>query len=149
MTAEVEQGKQFTVAAANRMLPLVRMIVSDIVELYRDVSERRDRLAAMQRGKGNLPVREGDPYHEEVQHVQRDMEKDIERLQGFVDELRELGVELKDPTSGLVDFPTSMNGRAAYLCWKLGESEVGYWHGLESGFAGRQPLPSGLTDHAI
>jgi hypothetical protein len=148
MTAQIERMKQFTVAAANRTLPLVRMIVSDIVELYRDVRERRDRLAAMERGKGQIAVRPGDPYREEVEQVQRDLHKDEERLQGFVNELQEIGVELKDPTSGLVDFPTSVNGQAAYLCWKLGEPEVGHWHGVDAGFSGRQPLPSRPTEQA-
>jgi hypothetical protein len=149
MTAQIERTKQFTVAAANRMLPLVRMIVSDIVELYRDLRERRERIDAMQRGRSRVAARAGDPYREEAEQVQRELQKDEARLQSFVEELRELGVELKDPEAGLVDFPTSMDGRAAYLCWKLGEAEVGYWHAQETGFAGRQPLSSRLTDHAI
>jgi hypothetical protein len=139
MTAQVERSPQFNVASANRTLPLVRMIVSDIVELYRDVRDRRDRLQALEHA---TPVREGDPYQEEVDQVQRVLEQDEARLIGFVNELQELGVELKDPNLGLVDFPTQMNGKSAYLCWKLGENEVGYWHGLDSGFASRQPVPT-------
>jgi len=149
MTIQAERAKQFTAASANRTLPLVRMIVSDIVELYREVADRRDRLAAMERGRANAPVREGDPYREEVEQVQRVLEQDEERLKTFVAELNDLGVELKDPVMGLVDFPTSMNGQTAYLCWKLGEPEVAFWHGLDSGFAGRQPLPPRVNDHAV
>jgi hypothetical protein len=149
MTIQAERTKQFTAASANRTLPLVRMIVSDIVELYREVADRRERLAAMERRRANAPVREGDPYREEVEQVQRVLEQDEQRLQAFVAELHELGVELKDPVSGLVDFPTSMNGHTAYLCWKLGEAEVGFWHGTDTGFAGRQPLPARINDHAV
>jgi hypothetical protein len=149
MTAQVERAKQFTVPSANRTLPLVRMIVSDIVELFREVSERRERLLAMQRRKGSETKRDGDLYREEVEQAERVLEQDVERLQAFVNELSVLGVELKDPSTGLVDFPTQMNGQSAYLCWKLGETEVGYWHTTDSGFAGRQPLPTRATENAV
>ena len=149
MTIQAERSKQFTAASANRTLPLVRMIVFDIVELYREVAERRDRLAAMERGRADAPVREGDPYREEVEQVQRVLEQDEERLKSYVIELQDLGVELKDPVVGLVDFPSSMNGQTAYLCWKLGEPEVGFWHGADTGFAGRQPLPPRISDQAV
>ena len=128
MTAQIERTRQFTVAAANRTLPLVRMIVSDIVELFREVTERRDRLRALERSSDG-PVREGDLYREEVEQVQRVLEQDEARLLSFINELQELGVELKDPAVGLVDFPTAVNGRPAYLCWKLGENELAFWHG--------------------
>lgn len=141
MSPPVEHAKQFTVASANRTLPLVRMIVSDIVELYRDVRERRDRLEALSHGRRHLPSRQGDPYREEVEEAERLLEQDEQRIQSYVHELQDLGVELKDPVLGLVDFPTQMNGEAAYLCWKLGEPEVAFWHSLDGGFAGRQPLP--------
>ena len=57
-------------------------------------------------------------------------------------ELDQLHVELKDYYTGLVDFLCWMDGREVYLCWRLGESEVGFWHELDAGFAGRQPLPA-------
>uniref|UniRef100_A0A7C4LPL5 DUF2203 family protein n=1 Tax=Schlesneria paludicola TaxID=360056 RepID=A0A7C4LPL5_9PLAN len=149
MSAPVEHARQFTVASANRTLPLVRMIVADIVELYRDVRERRDRLEALNRSRRPTPQREADPYREEVEEVERQLEQDEQRIQSYVNELHDLGVELKDPVEGLVDFPTTIDGQAAYLCWKLGEVEVGYWHSLDSGFAGRQPLPVRPADHAV
>ena len=68
---------------------------------------------------------------------------DAKSLQGYVDELRELGVEPKGAVEGLVDFPSKMDGRVVYLCWKLGEPEVLFWHDLDSGFGGRQPLTAG------
>jgi hypothetical protein len=60
---------------------------------------------------------------------------------GAIEELQELGVLVKDLDRGLVDFPCVHRGRELLLCWQLGEDEVGYWHGLEDGFAGRRPLP--------
>ena len=54
--------------------------------------------------------------------------------------IAELGVILKDLEVGLVDFPAHRNGREVYLCWRLGEDHIGWWHEIDSGFAGRQPL---------
>jgi len=149
MTAQLNRAKPFTVDAANRTLPLVKAIVGDIVSLYRDVSERKDRLESLQRRKANIPQRKDDPYQEEVEQVRQDLDKEIERLQGFVDELQGLGVELKDPVAGLVDFPAVIDGQQAYLCWKLGEPQVEFWHSLDTGFSGRLPIVSTPTDHAV
>ena len=60
---------------------------------------------------------------------------------GAMSRVREIGCEIKDVTRGLVDFPTVIAGEQAYLCWEEGEDRVRYWHGRESGYAGRQPLP--------
>ncbi len=54
-----------------------------------------------------------------------------------------IGCELKDPPQGLVDFPSTIEGNVAYLCWQRGEGSIGFWHTLESGFAGRRPLKAG------
>jgi hypothetical protein len=64
-------------------------------------------------------------------------------LQEYVEELRQLGVEPKNGPEGLVDFPAMLDGRPVFLCWKLGEPEVMFWHDLEAGFQGRQPLAAG------
>lgn len=129
--------KYFTPAEANATLPLVRAIVRDVTELARDLKERQERLERVQ-----VPQRGGpaDAYREELQQVVADFERDQERLGEYVQELRNLGVELKDPLIGLVDFPCRRDGREVYLCWRLGEPEVAYWHELDAGFAGRQKL---------
>ncbi len=57
-------------------------------------------------------------------------------------ELSEAGIQVKDLEAGLVDFPHLRQGEEVFLCWKLGEETIGYWHELESGFAGRKLLPS-------
>lgn len=57
-----------------------------------------------------------------------------------VREIRALGCELKDVQQGLVDFPSTIEGSVAYLCWQRGEASIGFWHALETGFAGRRPL---------
>lgn len=132
----------FTVDEANQRLPLVGAIVGDIVRLYSDVHERRERLAKIRQlpGGANRDREEETPYSEELQQIDKEIERDIDRLNEFVDELRSLGVLLKDPIVGLVDFLTLVDGRDAYLCWKLGEDDVAFWHELDAGFQGRQSL---------
>jgi hypothetical protein len=132
--------KYYTVEAANRTLPLVNAIVRDIVELYGDVHERRERLARVRQRRGAARHDDNSPYTEELDHIERELDKDIDRLRAFTDELHKLGVELKDPVSGLVDFYSRMDGREVYLCWKPGEDEIAYWHELDAGFSGRQSL---------
>ena len=128
--------KLFTVEEANRTLPLVRAIVSDITSLSREVIERRQRLSQLIAGR-NLD--RTDLYAGELAEIEKDLERDTRRLQEYIGELRQLGVEPKGP-DGLVDFPAMMEGRVVYLCWKLGEPEVLFWHEVEDGYAGRQPL---------
>ena len=60
-------------------------------------------------------------------------------VEAILREIAELGVEVKDPDRGLVDFRTQMRGREVYLCWQLGEGQrIAFWHDLDSGFAGRK-----------
>lgn len=139
MTIPAPPVRQFTVDDANRTLPLVRMIVQDIVELYNDLDRRRDRLVAL-RSRTGSKRRPDDPYEAEIIQMELELESDVERLSSFIEELRKIGAELKDPATGLVDFPAVLNGREVYLCWRLGEPKVGFWHDLESGVAGRQVL---------
>lgn len=143
MSAKLAKPQYFTAASANRMLPLVRAIVQDIVELSRDLQEREQRLDDLRTAEGNQNRRGDDPYSEEVEQMQRDIEHDSERLKGFIRELEHLGVEFKDPVKGLVDFPTVIDGKDAFLCWRLGEPEVGFWHPLDGGFLSRRSLTDG------
>jgi hypothetical protein len=141
MTVEERKSERlFTIDQANAMLPLVRAITTDLAKLAKDVVERRHRLALLTSGRDLKP---GDPYSDELAQMESELERDAVRLQEYVEELRELGVEPKGAVEGLVDFPCRMDGRTVYLCWKLGEPEVLYWHDLDSGFAGRQPLTAG------
>lgn len=137
---EYKPARLFTIEQANAMLPLVKAICSDLATLARDVMERRHRLALLTAGRELKP---GDPYSDELTQMEGDLERDAVRLQEYVAELRELGVEPKGAVEGLVDFPCELDGRVVYLCWKLGEPEVLYWHDLETGFSGRQPLTAG------
>ena len=138
MTGE-DSRRTFTLEEANQRLPLVRAIVQDIVDLFRDISERRDRLATIRARHGEDSA-SSTLYSEENEQIEQDLRRDEERLRAFIEELRDLGMELKDPVKGLVDFPSKADGRVVYLCWILGEPEVRFWHDLEEGFTGRQPI---------
>jgi hypothetical protein len=132
-----QRKKYFTADEANAALPLVRAIVRDIAALSSDLRDRQERLTRVGAAQhGSL----SGAYQEEVHLAEAEIERDSERLLDYERELRELGVELKDYFTGLVDFLCRMDDREVYLCWRLGEPEVAYWHELEAGFAGRQCL---------
>ncbi len=126
----------FTVEDANKTLPLVRRIVGDVVRDYWRWQEKvRDFEAAALNRTLDIPNEEADRLEREAQDLARD-------IQGYVEEIRQLGVQMKGLDTGLVDFPGEIDGRPVLLCWQLGEESVRYWHDEESGFAGRRPLPS-------
>ena len=77
----------------------------------------------------------------QVQRLQARAVSLISRLRDILREVSELGVEVK-AADGLVDFRSKLHGRTVYLCWKFGEDRVGHWHELDTGFAGRKPLPA-------
>lgn len=135
--SHVRRRRTFTVQEANAALPLVRAIVQDLVEASLEVVDRRERLAYLIGGRGRDSQ---DPYREELAQIEDELESQTRQLQEYVQELRDLGVEPKSATEGLIDFPAILDGRLVYLCWKLGEPEVLHWHQVDAGFAGRQPL---------
>lgn len=116
--------RRFSLEQANRSLPLVRRVVADIVRMNGEVSQAK----------------------QDVQHqpnaapIQARLDQAINRLEDYEDELAEIGCELKDPQTGLIDFIGRHQGRDVYLCWRLGEERITHWHELEAGFAGRQPI---------
>ena len=136
-TATIRPARLFTVEEANATLPLVKAITLDLQRLAQDLLERQQRLDSL--GKGRKPD-QSDPYQDEVEQIQADLESDSKQLEAYVEELRELGAEPKGLAEGLVDFPAMIDGRIVYLCWKLGESEIRHWHEIDAGFSSRQPL---------
>ena len=142
MNAQKKSRKKFdAVEEANAALPLLRSILRDVTELACELRERHERLA-------RIPVAAGsgnNPYSEEVDEIQAELERGQEKMHEYEQELKNLHVELKDYYTGLIDFPAWMEDRAVYLCWRLGEPEVAHWHELDAGFAGRQKLADNPT----
>jgi hypothetical protein len=127
---------RFSVDEANRTLPLVRRIVSDAV---RDYGRWQDKVREYEDVAANRVAGEPNENAERLEKEAAQLARDID---GYVAEIRELGVEMKGFDTGLVDFPGEVDGRPVLLCWQLGEETVQYWHEEDAGFAGRQPLPS-------
>jgi hypothetical protein len=124
--------KLFTVEEANALLPTVRGIVRRTQRAYARVSAAQEqaRLAAAGAAHGGGGMEGGAEYVLTL--------SDLAEASG---ELEELGVQLKDYARGLIDFPAMRDGHVVLLCWQLGEGdELEWWHDLEAGFAGRQPL---------
>jgi hypothetical protein len=127
--APSKSKRRFSLAEANKTLPLVSRIVADIVAAHQFASSLQEKLETPQSARSHTDV-EGE------------LERKLDRLQSLVEELSDLGVELKDYQTGLVDFIGRHKGHDVYLCWKLGETKIDYWHELDAGFAGRQPIAS-------
>ncbi len=115
----------FTLERANAMLPLLRVIVHDAVAAAQGLHERR--LWATRSVHGRT-LRVDDVYDEEMLVHQRYLDAQYRQLRGYLRELRELGVSVRRATEGLIDFPANLNGEAVYLCWKLGEDQVHFFH---------------------
>jgi hypothetical protein len=130
-------ARHFTVAEANALLDTVRPLVERMVELRGEVRtqlERRQELGEITSSNGGgfnprLPAK----IDEALQRAASD-------LSARVEELTELGVQVKDLDTGLIDFPSFRDGEEILLCWQLGEDEIAWWHTLDGGFAGRRPL---------
>jgi hypothetical protein len=119
--------RRFTLEEANRTLPLVGRIVRDIVAMHEEARQVHQQL-------------ESRPDAHVRAKLESELERKLSRLQSLVDELHQVGAELKDFRLGLVDFVSRHAGRDIYLCWKLGEESIQAWHELDAGFAGRQPI---------
>jgi len=130
-------GRTFTPDEANALLPEVRPLVERMVERRADLLAARARQAEVAAQVGG----NGGGLDPRVPPALADAAIEAETgLHEVVRALLELGVQVKDPDSGLVDFPSERDGEPVLLCWQLGEERVGFWHGLEDGFAGRRPL---------
>ena len=120
----------FSVAEANALLPRLR-------QLLRRVQAEKRRLVAMKpavEGAQQGHMRDwGTPQGPAYIRI-------LENFQESIHNIEELGVLVKDFDAGLCDFPHKRDGRVVHLCWKLDEEEIAWWHDLNSGFAGRQPL---------
>jgi len=119
-------GRKFSLAQANRALPLVRRIVADIMRTHEEVARQQVVL--------EMATNQDRPA---IQAVVQSM---LDHFQDYLDELTDIGCELKDYRRGLVDFIGSHKGHDVCLCWQFGEERIGYWHELASGFDGRQPI---------
>jgi hypothetical protein len=137
--------KRFTLAEAQSLLPTVAEMVREVVGLKATHDEAasgmracRERIMLM---GGTVVERTG------VRETLARQEAAASRLGCLLEEIQELGCVVKDLDIGLVDFPTTFRGSEAYLCWKLGEPAIQFWHSIEEGFAGRKPIDDDFREH--
>ncbi|MGD2153303.1 MAG: DUF2203 domain-containing protein, partial [Gemmatimonadales bacterium] len=130
--------KYYTVEEANKTLPLVRRIVTDIVAAHNERAELIKEYGHLDHDLETMKTRRREL--DELLHELTD------RINAHIDELEKISVVFKGFDLGLVDFYAMMDDREVFLCWKLGEPQVEYWHELDAGYAGRRPLPGHLVD---
>ncbi len=131
-------SKYFTVDEAKKTLPLVRRIVTDIVSTHRSMLER---LSDLREQDTESPASAG-----RRRALEREIEELAETVNRFIGELDAIGALFKGFEEGLVDFYSTLDGRPIFLCWKLGEESIEWWHDLDAGYAGRRPLPAHLLN---
>jgi hypothetical protein len=130
--------RTFTVGEANAALARVRPLAAALVE--RAGGLRRAQAAQAELGL-HISGNGGDITPSDLAEAEEAVQQAARAVATAIGELTALGVQVKDADTGLLDFPAVRDGEPVLLCWRLGEDEVGFWHGLEDGYAGRRPLP--------
>jgi len=120
--------RHFTIDEARQLLPQIKQIVARIVELKK-ILDAKGYDIYRHRYFGGGP--NGEKHYPQ----------ELEQLINLIDKLESNGVLMKGIDQGLVDFPHIRgNGEEVYLCWKLDEDDIYFWHGIDEGFAGRKPI---------
>jgi hypothetical protein len=122
--------RYFTLPEANETLISIRSWMDEIQTIRSEILLHQPEIwNVMEKSAGNG----GNPT------LSR-MVKTFDRLDALIHNIQDTGVIIKDINTGLLDFPAIRDEREVYLCWKHGEGEIAYWHEIEDGFAGRQPI---------
>lgn len=122
-----DEERVFTVEDAEALLPAVRPLLEDLLAAHGQMDELHERVMT------SSPTNGGGEAH-------RAFSDAASRASRALASITEMGIVVRDPASGLVDFPAEREGARVFLCWRLGEEGLGWWHPPETGFAGRQPL---------
>lgn len=117
----------YTVESANALLPTVAALVTRLRDAQAVMEARSDEVRAM------APTNGGGAAHQRFVAAARDAALAARAL-------HDLQIQVRDPEQGLIDFPAERDGREVFLCWRLGEDRVAFWHPPDTGFAGRTPL---------
>jgi hypothetical protein len=137
----------FDLDAANAALPELRTILETLRDERSQLIELRDEFARQGARETAVPgpasVEEPDdasPGAEAQRRLRLRMQGVIDQMQAGVARIDELGVTLREIETGLIDFPALVSGRQVWLCWRLGEGDIAWWHELAEGFGGRREL---------
>jgi len=138
-------AKRFTLAEAQRLLPDVERLLQRAIDAKTDYREAENAIQKMNERimlLGGMIV-----DHEKALEAKTRRGEAAAVLRSAIESVQETGCLVKDLDIGLVDFPTLFRGVEVYLCWKLGESGIDYWHGVDEGFRGRKPIDQDFLDH--
>jgi hypothetical protein len=131
-------ARTFTPEEANAALVELRPVVERMVQHRRNLTaaqELHTELVTRIAGNG------GDMMPSDLHDAAETIQREAAAIADCADRINAAGAEIKSLEEGLLDFPARRGDEVVLLCWKLGEDEIGYWHGVDEGFAGRKPLP--------
>ncbi len=129
------QPRLFTLKEATSLMPKIRHLVESM-----QTSKRRADAARTDFEQLDAAHARGNGYDMKREQLATLIIERMKSVREGLDELQQLGIELKDLEMGLIDFPSLRQEQVVNLCWKIDELEIGYWHSLDTGFAHRQPL---------
>lgn len=130
--------RTFTPDEANAALAELRPIVERMVEHRRNLTQAQSLQAEfVMRIAGNG----GDMSPSDLREAAATIEREAAAIADCAEQVNAIGAQIKSLEDGLLDFPARRGDEDVLLCWQLGEDEIGYWHGIDEGFAGRKPLP--------
>lgn len=130
--------KTFTLDEAQSLLPVLEALLKRALEGKKAAEEVEGALNELSRQiylAGGMRV-----DITKVARQRAEMENHLQRVRETVAEIDEIGVQVKDLDSGLLDFPFRLDDEVVLLCWRLGETSIEHWHTMDSGFKGRQPV---------
>jgi hypothetical protein len=130
--------KTFTLDEAQALLPVAESLLNRAIEAKQAADALEEELSALMRrifAMGGMKVDIPD-----VQRRRTTLEALVQRAKDSLQEIDAIGVQVKDIEAGLLDFPCVLEGETVLLCWKRGEPRIGFWHRMEDGFRGRQPI---------
>jgi hypothetical protein len=138
-------ARRFTLAEAQSLIPRVDRLLREAVSLKSQYQEAEQEMQAiMQRVTlmgGMMVDRDG------VIDTRNRRDETRSKLGTAIEQVQEVGCVVKDLDMGLIDFPTLFRDEEVYLCWKLGEEKIAFWHGVDEGFRGRKAIDQDFLDH--
>lgn len=126
--------RYYAIDAANERLGELRPLLERLGADRDEVARLQEELTAFRQADGSAD------HARDVADREAAVITVVQRMKRTVMQIDEWEIALRDIGSGLVDFPALVNGRPIWLCWRLGEGSIGWWHELETGVAGRKPL---------
>jgi len=131
-------SRRFTLQQAEELLPQIETGMREAISCKAEYEAAESALQATTQRVimlGGVLVDRQSVYENKTRR-----DRSAERLKAAIEQIQEYGCLIKDLDIGLVDFPTLFRGEEVYLCWKLGEDGIRFWHGTREGFAGRKPI---------